>query len=970
MKDRLPKQLYELIDRSQPVQFSFEGRSYQGYEGDTISSALWANGVRVLGRSFKYHRPRGIFSMADIDCNAMMESADETNIRGDITPIEKGMDLWAVNTRGGVDSDMLGILDRFSAFTPVGFYYKAFHTPRRLFPFYERGIRKIAGLGEVNTLKRNQSSPKEYGVCDLLVIGAGPSGLSAAVSAGAAGARVVLVDESPVAGGSFLRRHVDDGRLDELRRQVDQSPRIKLIAPALAAGYYSDHWVALVEKTRLTKMRARAVVMATGCYEQPAVFRNNDLPGVMLTSAAQRLIQLYAVKPFACPVILTANTGGYEAAIQFTRKGIKVAAIVDLRPDGADTLGEDELNKSGVVVHKGSVVLEALPGPGKKSVVGVKISRILEDGTTVSEKWKRIECDGIAMSVGWTPADGLLRQAGIKMEYNHKYERFVPESIPSGVYVAGSVNGIFGLEKRVEDGRNAGLEAAQWCGFSGGQGLAKRTEREERSWSHSYPIFSHPRGKCFVDFDEDVTLKDIENAHSEGFDTPELLKRYATIGMGPSQGKHSNLVALRILVRLRGESMAGIQNTTARPFVSPVRLGFLAGRNFTPIRRTSAQPYHKASGAKFMDAGNWKRPEFFAVQGKSREACIYSEAKNVRKRAGLIDLGTLGKIEASGPNVVEFLERIYTGVVKRMTVGTTRYGVLCDESGVVIDDGIVGRLADNRFYLSTTTTGADGIYRMMQRCIIEWKMNVSLFNATSHYFACNVAGPRSIDILQSLTDVDLDSKSFPYLGLQEGKVAGVPARLSRVGFVGEMGFEIHLNADGGLHAWNAIMETGRKFGIRPFGVEAQRLLRLEKGHLIVGQDTDGLANPFEVGLNWAIRMNKPFFVGKRSLMILKKKEPLRELVGFVLPPDSRQSLPKECNLVIHKGEITGRVTSIGRSPALGHPIGLAYVAPFQKEPGSQLDIKLDDGDMIQATVAAIPFLDPDNDRQKPSSSIM
>ena len=705
MTARLPRQPHELIDRSRPVRFSFEGRSYQGYEGDTISSALWANGVRVLGRSFKYHRPRGIFSMADIDCNAMMDTAEETNIRGDITPIEEGMNLWAVNTRGGVARDALGVLDRLGAFTPVGFYYKAFHTPKRLFPFYERRIREIAGLGEVNTLKRTQPSLKEYGFIDLLVIGAGPSGLSAAVSAGTAGAQVLLVDEGPVAGGSFLYRHVDDGRLDELRDQVDQSPRIKLMAPALAAGYYSDHWIALIEKTRLTKVRAGAVVMATGCYEQPAVFRNNDMPGVMLASAAHRLIQLYAVKPFARAVILTANATGYEAAIQFARTGIEVAAIVDLRPDGADTTGEDELNEIGVTVYKESTVYEALPGPGKRSVAGVKIGRICEDGDTVSELGERIECDGIAMSVGWTPADGLLRQAGITMEYDDGCERFVPGPRPPGVYVAGSVNGISGLDERMEDGRSAGLEAARGHGFSVGLGPAKRPDREGRPWSHSYPVFSHPRGKCFVDLDEDVTLQDIENAHSEGFDTPELLKRYATIGMGPSQGKHSNLLALRILTRLRGESMSGKQITTSRPFVSPVKLGLLAGRNFTPVRRTPAQSYHEANGAKFMDADNWKRPEFFAVAGKSREACIYSEAKNVREKAGLIDLGTLGKIEASGPDVVEFLEGVYTGLVRRMKVGMTRYGVLCDETGVVVDDGIVGRLADDRFYISTTTTG-------------------------------------------------------------------------------------------------------------------------------------------------------------------------------------------------------------------------------------------------------------------------
>ncbi len=968
MKARLAQQPHELIDRSSLVRFSFEGRTYEAYEGDTISSALWANGVRVLGRSFKYHRPRGIFSMADIDCNGMMESAAETNIRGDITPIEEGMNLRAVNTRGGVNRDVLGVLDRLSAFTPVGFYYKAFHTPRKLFPFYERRIREIAGLGAVNTSKRILPPPKDYGFCDLLVIGAGPSGLSAAVSAANAGADVLLVDEGPTAGGSFLYRHVEDSRLADLRDQVERNPRIELRAPALAAGYYSDHWVALVERTRLTKVRAEAVVIATGCYEQPAVFRNNDLPGVMLASAAQRLIRLYGVKPFTRVVILAANAAGYESAIEFSRAGVEVAAIVDLRPSGAETTREEELSEIGASVHKSSVIYEALAGPGKRSITGVRIGQYSEDGVSSPTPWEKIACDGIAMSVGWTPADGLLRQASVTMEYVDEVARFIPVRTPPGIFAAGSVNGIIGLDERMEDGRGAGLEAARELGFLSDERPSKRPGREGRSWSHTYPVFSHPRGKCFVDLDEDVTLKDIENAYSEGFDSPELLKRYATIGMGPSQGKHSNLLALRILSRLRGESMNGKQITTARPFISPVKLGHLAGRNFTTVRRTPVQSYHQANGAKFIDAGNWKRPGYFAVEGRSREDCIFSEAKNVREKAGLIDLGTLGKIEASGPDVVEFLQRVYTGFLRRMKVGTTRYGVLCDESGVVVDDGIVGRLAEDRFYISTTTTGSDAIYRTMQRCVIEWKLNVRLFNATSHYFAFNLAGPRAIEILRPLSEVELDPGSFPYLGLREGKVAGVPARLSRVGFVGEMGFEIHLEADGGLHAWNAIMEAGREFGLGPFGVEAQRLLRLEKGHIIVGQDTDGLTNPFEVGVSWAIRMSKPFFVGKRSLMILQKKSLLRELVGFTLPADYGERLPKECNLVLDKGEITGRVTSIGRSPALGYPIGLAYVAPSQKEPGTKLDIKLDDGHLIEATVARVPFFDPDNRRQKPDGT--
>jgi sarcosine oxidase subunit alpha len=511
------------------------------------------------------------------------------------------------------------------------------------------------------------------------------------------------------------------------------------------------------------------------------------------------------------------------------------------------------------------------------------------------------------------------------------------------------------LDSKLADGRFVGEEAARYAGHGAGAAGRNRPNRERETFSHPYPIVPHPKGKNFIDLDEDVTLADIENACQEGFDNPELLKRYTTVGMGPSQGKLSNLPALRVLNRVRGESMRDKQLTTARPFTSSVKLSHLAGRTFTACRLTPVHPFHEAAGARFMHAGNWLRPEYYQVDGQTREACILKEAKNVRRKVGLIDLSTLGKIEVNGPDAVEFLERIYTGLFAQLKVGMTRYGLMCDESGVVVDDGIIGRLANERYYLSTTTSGSDAVYKSMTRLIMEWGLDVVLTNLTNHFLAMNIAGPLARDVLQQLTDINLGEEAFPFLGLREGRVTGVPARVSRAGFVSELGYEIHLPADGGLRAWHAIMEAGKTYGLMPFGVEAQRLLRLERGHLIVGQDTDGLTQPYEVGGSWAVKMEKPFFVGQRSLRILRKRDLERSLVGFSIASDYAGPLPKECNLVVAAGEIAGRVTSIGKSPTWGHPIGLAYVRPGQSSIGTRIEVRLDDGTLVEATVVQLPL---------------
>lgn len=962
-QSRLPRPYGRWIDRNKAISFRFDGHAFTGFEGDTLSTALWANGVRVLGRSFKYHRARGISSLSGIDTNCMVEDDHSTNLRGDLLPLREGLDVRAVNTLGGAQNDVLRILGRFHAFTPVGFYYKAFHTPKSLFPFYERFLRRLGGLGRVNTTEPIKHTPKRYDFCDVLVAGAGPAGLSAAVAAAKQGAKVLLIDENPALGGSLNYHAVADSNaetiLKDLLAQVTASPSIVARTSTIAVSHDADNWVALLDAEALTKVRARTVVYANGCYEQPAVFRNNDLPGVMLMTAARRLVHLYAVAPFKNAVVLAANAEAYEGALDLHRAGLEVQAIVDLRPAGEKSEVGRAADEAGIHIHRGACIYEAIPSAGARGVSAVTICRLDDQGRPRPETAEREACDGIAMSVQFTPADGLLRQAGTVMRYEPALEQFVPDKCPSFVFAAGKVNGVFDLAARVADGAAAGEEAVAALNSMATQKTA-RPVRQNGAHSHPYPIFPHPKGGECVDLDEDLQVKDIETAFAEGFDSVELLKRYSTFGMGPSQGKHSNLNALRILSRLRGENMTGQRGPTARPYVRPVPLSHLAGRIFTPRYGTNLNAWHEQQGAEFTYVGAWLRPKFYRVQGRAEDICTAAEAIAVRRSVGIIDVGTLGKLEVFGPDAAKFLECTYTGEYARMKPGTTRYGVMCDEAGTIINDGVIARLAEDRFYVTATTTGVEAVFREMRRNALVWKHDVFITDATHQYGAVSLAGPKSRELLAAVTGIAVTDADFPHLASRQAEIAGVPARIFRLGFVSKVGYEIHVPADGAQVVWNALMREGAPYDIRPCGVEAQRILRLEMGHFIVGQDTDALTNPYELGLEWALKMQKAFFIGQRSLRALKNKPIERKLAAFILDKKDEECVPAGNHLVILNGDIAGRVTSIHRSPILNRFIGLAYVRPEQAQPGAEINIRSRGGKIVSATIALTPFFHEDS----------
>ncbi len=963
--NRLPAPMGLLIDSDQPLRFSFDGTDYQGLAGDSIASALLANGRWLLSRSFKYHRPRGPLSMAGQDANTLVQLPDEPNVLADTQALQAGLAVTGQNFNGSLDNDRDAYLGKFSKFMPVGFYYRSFYKPKGIWKVWEPLIRKKAGLGVLDLNFKPQYYDKAYLFVDVAIVGAGPAGLSAALTAANAGAKVLLIEQQPLLGGSltYARFDIEGRRAEALRRDlvsaVQGHTNIQVLTQATCNAWFTDNYLPVIQSRRMYKVRARQCIVSAGSFDQPVVFRNNDLPGVMLTSAAQRLMKLYAVKPGQRAVLLTGNDDGYLAALDLAEQGVQVAALVDMRLQPADVALKVAVEKQGIPCHLGSTVYEALHEKGMRHVSGADIRRITAQGQ-VAAQGVHVDCDLLCMSAGYMPVYQLLCQAGGKLAYDEQRAEFAISGLPEGLAIAGSVGGRHHLDNVLADGARAAARAVEALGLDAGIGEASL--RGEARVNFEWPIFPHPKGKDFVDFDEDLQVRDIVNATRIGYRDVQLVKRFSTVGMGPSQGRHSALPTARLVAQATGRSIGETGVTTARPPFEAEKLAHVAGRAFDPYRHTAMHSRHVAAGAKLMPAGIWQRPAFYG-KAEDRERCMQEEARHVREKVGLIDVSTLGGLDVRGPDAAELLERIYTLPFKKQPLLRTRYALMTNEHGVVIDDGVCARLADNHFYVTATTSGVDRIYQQMLKWNAQWRLNVDITNVTAALAAVNLAGPLSRQVLQKLcADVDLSAEGFPYLAARTGSVAGIPARLMRVGFVGELGYEIHVPARHGARLWDALMEAGAEFGIRPFGVETQRLLRLEKGHVIISQDTDGMTHPGEIDMQWAIGRKKPFFVGKRSIEILEAQPLKRKLVGFTLPKGSAQ--PLEGHLVLNGPDISGNVTSCEYSATLGQIIGLAYAGADQAEPGMRIPIRVDGGQVVQATVVQLPFFDPDNQRQE------
>ena len=962
--NRLPAPMGLLIDRERPLAFSFDGKNYQGLQGDSIASALLANGRWLMSRSFKYHRPRGPLSLAGQDANTLVQLPDEPNALADMQALAEGLEVGGQNFAGSLDNDRDALLGHFSRFMPVGFYYRSFYKPQGIWKVWEPVIRKKAGLGVLNLKFQPEYHDKAFLFVDVAVVGAGPAGLSAALHAANAGAKVLLVEQQPYLGGAlaWARFDLEGVRAGALRERlveaVERHPNIRILTEATCNAWFTDNFLPVIQGTRLYKVRARECIVAAGAFDQPVVFRNNDLPGVMLTSAAQRLMKLYAVKPGTRAVVLTGNDDGYLAALDLHEAGVSVAAVIDMRAAPADGLLITALQTRGIPHLPGHTVYEALHAKGMRHVSGVDVRRIVGEGQVAGDS-QRIDCDLLCMSAGYMPAYQLLCQAGGKLAYDDAQAAFSLSGLPQRLDVAGSVNGLHALDNVLLDGARAAGGATGRLGLGGS---AEAIYAAEPRVNFDWPIFPHPDGKDFVDFDEDLQVRDIVNATRHGYRDVQLVKRFSTVGMGPSQGRHSALPTARLVARATGRSVSETGVTTARPPFVAEKLAHVAGRGFDPYRQTPMHQRHLEAGAKMMPAGIWQRPAYYG-KAEDRERCMQEEALHVRQKVGLIDVSTLGGLDVRGPDAAELLERLYTFAFAKQPEGRSRYALMTNEHGVVIDDGVCARFAPNHFYVTATTSGVDRLYQQMLKWNAQWRLDVDVTNVTAALAAVNLAGPDSRQVLQTLcSDVDLSAEGFPYLGVRQGTVAGIPARLLRVGFVGELGYEIHVPARYGEALWDALMQAGRAFDIRPFGVESQRLLRLEKGHVIIGQDTDGMTHPAEIDMGWAIARRKPFFVGKRSVQILEAQPLARKLVGFSLPKET--SKPLEGHLVLDGEAISGSVTSCEYSRTLDRIIGLAYAASGQSTPGSQIPIRVKGGEVVQATVVELPFFDPHNQRQE------
>ena len=966
---RLPEPKGSYLDRTKIVEFKFNGKSYAGYQGDTIASALAANNERLLSRSFKYHRPRGILTMAGRDANSFVQIGDEPSARADTYPISDGLEVHAQNFFGSIENDWGRLIELVGRFLPVGFYYKAFYKPKGIWKYWDTVIRNFAGLGKVDLDSVPYHSDKAYQFCDVAVLGAGPAGLNAALEAADAGAEVILIDENPQLGGSlnFARFHADRAQTKSLRNKLIDSvtnhPSISIYTNAMCTGWFADNWLAVMCKQRLLKVRADTVVAATGSIEQPAVFRNNDLPGVMIGTAAQRLIHLYGVAPGKNAIVLTGNDDGYGVAMDLFDNGINVKAVIDMRAQSSNSSLAEIVSANNIRILQGHTVYEVIPTKGKRSIRGALVHKITQPGL-VSDDNQTIECDLICMCAGYTPAAQLLCHSGGQLEYDADDAILKLKQLPvhGQSVAAGSLNSVFDLNAVMADGKLAGWQAAKFAGFSTLEQPVVPDHDGAKNQNYPWPIFKHPLGKDFVDYDEDLQVKDIMNAVSDGYDDLELVKRYSTVVMGPSQGKQSALSNLRIVTKEIERDLNGVTVTTQRPPFSPEYIQHLAGKSFQPIRRTAMHHRHLEQNAQMMPAGLWLRPAYYGSP-EQKDHCIKEENLAVRNNVGIVDVSTLGKLEIRGPDAAEFLNRMYTFAYSKQPVMRSRYVLMTDSTGAIIDDGVACRMDQNIFYVTATTGGVDGVYRNMLRWNAEWNLNIDIANVTGAYAAVNIAGPNSRDVLNTLTDdINLSAEDFAYMEVRTGHIANIPARLLRVGFVGELGYEVHVPASQGEALWDLLLTAGKKFDIRPFGVEAQRLLRLEKGHIIVSQDTDGLTIPNEANMDWAIADKKPFFHGKRAIQAINNRAISRILVGFELPENS--PLPLECNLIVKDQEITGRVTSVSHSPTLNKIIGLAFVSPDKSDPGNSIHIKLSNGDLVEAKVCSTPFYDPDNKRQE------
>jgi sarcosine oxidase, subunit alpha len=990
------------VDRTKSLWFTFNGRRFEGYEGDTLASALVANGVQLVGRSFKYHRPRGLFAAGAEEPSALVQVSSGAytlpNLRATQVELYDGLVADSVNAWPSVNFDVGVVNDLMSRLLPAGFYYKTFMWPASWWMTYEHVIRRAAGLG----VAPDQADPDTYdhmhSHCDVLIGGGGPSGLAAALAAGRTGARVIIADEQSDPGGALLHsKSYVDGKpgtdwVASALAELAAMPEVRVMSRTTAFGHYDHNYIGLLERRtdhlgnahdnnisrqRMWKVRAAQVIHAGGAIERSLVFAGNDRPGVMLASAVSAYVNRWAAIPGRRAVIFANNDSAYNTAADLIDAGIAVQAIVDLRPEpGAAAL--TIATSRNIEVLAGHAVVET---KGKRRVEGVSVMKLNDDADGVVAGERRFDCDLVAVSGGWSPAVHLHCHAGGKVDYDEIQGCFVPGKTSEAARSVGAANGQFDLADCLADGWQAGHDAADAAGFRkpGKSPKGPSAERAETNPPrHVWIIPAKPgeenKVKRFVDIQHDVTDADIRLAAREGYQSVEHLKRYTTLGMGTDQGKTSNIPGLAILAGELGKPLPEVGTTTFRPPYTAITMGAIAGRYtgqmLDPVRRSAMHHWHENHGAAFEDVGQWKRPWYYPQGDEDMHAAVNRECLAARNAIGILDATTLGKIDIQGPDAAEFLNRIYTNAWSKLEVGRCRYGLMLGEDGMVMDDGVTSCIAENRYLMTTTSGNAASVMGWLEEWLqTEWPDLQVYCNSISEYWATlTISGPFARDLLSELCpDIDLSNESLPFMSWREGTVAGISARVFRISFTGEVSYEINVPASYGLGLWQALMTAGEKYGITPYGTEAMHVLRAEKGYIIVGQETDGTMTPLDLDMDWIVSKKKPDFIGKRSL---SRPDFLRhdrkQLVGLITE-DPQDVLPEGAQIVDDPNAsipmpMIGHVTSSYMSVNLGRSIALAVVKGGIARKGETVHLPLEGGRTVRAEITGTVFYDPEGAR--------
>lgn len=980
------------IERDRPLAFTFNGRALHGCAGDTVASALLANGVRMVARSLKYHRPRGIYAAGPEEPNALVRVGADARVipnqPATVVELRDGMQVASLNCWPSLRFDLGRVNDFVSALLPAGFYYKTFMWPASAWLRYEAIIRRAAGLARTPVVADADRYDKRNAFADVLVIGGGCAGLAAALAAGRTGARVLLCERDASTGGQLAWRGGAAGGTDaeswlaSARAAVAALPNVTILTRTTAVGYYDHNLVTLVERVtdhlatpdsrlpreRMWKLRARQVVVATGAFERLLVFPGNDVPGVMLASAAQRYVGQFAVRPGKQVLLFTNNDSAYAVAATLRAAGTAIAAIVDVRPESA---ASDAARAQGLRVETQAAVTATR---GRRHVEGVKIGRLRDDGAAL-RPLSPIACDSVLVAGGWDPALHLYSQSGSRLAFDPVQQCFFPGAPAQAVLAAGAANAVFESDDCIADGSAAGAAAATAAGFDAP--AMGRSPPAVLAVATFAEVPANGRRKAFVDLQGDVVAADLRLAAREGFTAAEHAKRYTTTGMGIDQGKVGNIAALAVLGAATARSVPEVGTTTFRPPFVPVTLGTLAGREvgalFDPVRETPIGDWHREAGAVLEPVGLWRRPSHYLRAGESPVAAVAREYASVRERVGLFDASTLGKIEIRGRDAVRLLNRIYTNAWDNLAIGQCRYGVMLHESGMVFDDGVCARLGQHHYLMSTTSGGAQTVEHWLEEWLqCEWHgLEVFVTPVTAQWATIAVAGPRARDLVaRCASDIDFSPAAFGHLGARCGHFAGVPARVFRVSFTGELTYEISVPARYGRSLWELLLEHGRDWDAMPVGLDAIDILRTEKGFIAVGHDTDGSVTPLDLGMDWIVSRRKGDFVGRRGLACSDTARPDRKHLVGLLTADAATVLREGAPLVAWDDRIAvtrppvkmiGHVTSSGASATLGRSIALALVANGRARLGERI-AAIDRGRIVEATIAAPRFYDPEGAR--------